>query len=513
MLLSLKELFCILVIATAIFRLSKPIALLFMTAEDFSRRRNVWFALTITAFLSPSFWLFVAVAVPVLAIAGKRDSNPSALYLLLLHVIPPMGVPVPMVGMPYLFIINNYLLLSFCVLTPAALRLIRSKEDKRILGLQTMDYCLLAYGALTAVLFVHYERPDGGLYPATVTDCARRAFVFFFGIFVPYFSISRASGNRRAILDNLASFCLSCGLMAAVAVFEGAKHWLLYADMAGRWDIPIGISFYLMRGESLRSIASAGHSLGLGDLLVVGFGVWLYLQTHVKSKVQRVAVTLLLWSGLFAAYARGAWIAAVFVYFVAAALGPRAYSRVLKSAFVGLFAALIVSLTPLGARVARVLPFFGGSVDNANIVYRDRLLDRAWQIIQESPWLGDQEALLKMQDLRQGQGIIDLVNSYIQVLLDNGFLGLTLFLAFFLIPLFKAWKATREAKRVDKDFSLLGASIVSCMLGTLLFIENGSFSGGAERVFYVLAAIAAAYSYLWRSQQRRDLVGVQRAAG
>src|ERR1700733_7107978 len=292
MLLNLKELFCILVIATAIFRLSKPIALLFMTAEDFSRRRNVWFALTITAFLSPSFWLFVAVAVPVLAIAGKRDSNPIALYLLLLHVIPPMGVPVPMVGMPYLFIINNYLLLSFCVLTPAALRLIRSKEEGQILGLQTMDYCLLAYGALTAVLFVHYERPDGGVYPATFTDCMRRGFVFFFGAFVPYFSISRASGNRRAILDNLASFCLSCGLMAAVAIFEGAKHWLLYADMAGRWDIPIGISFYLMRGESLRSIASAGHSLGLGDLLVVGFGVWLYLQTHVKSKGQRVAVTL-----------------------------------------------------------------------------------------------------------------------------------------------------------------------------------------------------------------------------
>ena len=104
------------------------------------------------------------------------------------------------------------------------------------------------------------------------------------------------------------------------------------------------------------------------------------------------------------------------------------------------------------------------------------------------------------------------MNSYIQVLLENGFVGLTLFLAFFLIPLFKAWKATTEAKRVDKDFSLLGASIVSCMLGTLLFIENGSFGGGAERVFYMLAAIAAAYSYVWRSQQRRDLVGVQRGA-
>src|SRR6202789_3770732 len=166
MILSLKELFCILVIATAIFPLIKPIALLFMTGEDFARRRNVWFLLTVTAFLSPSFWLYVAVAVPVLAAAGEKDSNPVGLYLLLLHVIPAMGVPVPMVGMPYLFNIDNYLLLSFCILTPRALRLIRSKEEKIIRGLQAMDYAILAYGALTAVLFVHYERPDGGLYPA-----------------------------------------------------------------------------------------------------------------------------------------------------------------------------------------------------------------------------------------------------------------------------------------------------------------------------------------------------------
>jgi O-antigen ligase len=502
MILSLKELFYILVIATAIFRLSKPIALLFMTAEDFSRRRNVWFALTITAFLSPSFWLFAAVAIPVLVVTGKKDSNPNALYLLLLHVIPPIDIPVPMVGMPFLFIIDNYLLLSFCVLTPATLRLIRSKEENRIRGLHAMDYSLLAYGVLTAVLFVHYQRPDGGLYPATFTDCLRRAFVFFFAVCVPYFSMSRGSGNRRAILDNLATFCLACALLAAVAVFEGVRHWLLYGEMYDRWSAAVGLQSYLMRGDSLRAMASTGHPMALGYLLAVAFGFWLYLQGHVKSKGQRLAVTVLLWLGLFAAYTRGAWVAAVFVYFVAAALGPQAPSRILKAAFVGLFAAFVVSLTPLGAKVTSVLPFLGGTVDNFNIIYRERLFDRALQVIQESPWLGDQDALLKLQDLRQGQGIIDLVNTYVQVLLDNGFLGLTLFLFFFSIPLFKAWKDSREARRVDKDFSLLGASIVSCMLGTLVFIEVASFGGGTARMYYTLAAIAAAYSYLWRSQQQ-----------
>src|SRR6202049_5202471 len=107
MILSLKELFVVLVLAAITFRLAKPIALLFIAPDDLSRRRNVWYVLTVTAFLSPNFWIFALVAIPVMAIAGRKDSNPSALYLMLLQVIPQVDVPVPMIGMPYLFVIDN----------------------------------------------------------------------------------------------------------------------------------------------------------------------------------------------------------------------------------------------------------------------------------------------------------------------------------------------------------------------------------------------------------------------
>src|SRR5262245_10431772 len=111
-----------------IFRFARPIAMRFTSAEDFSRRRNVWLALTAVAFLSPSFWVFVAVAVPLLVWAGRQDSNPVALYLLLLHVIPPIPVAIPVIGISQLFDLDNYRLLSFCILVPAALRLRRTKD-------------------------------------------------------------------------------------------------------------------------------------------------------------------------------------------------------------------------------------------------------------------------------------------------------------------------------------------------------------------------------------------------
>jgi hypothetical protein len=182
MIVSLKELIYVSVIAGIIFRLAKPIALLFIAPEDLSRRRNVWYALTATAFLSPSFWWFALVAIPVMGLAGRKDSNPSALYLMLVVVIPPIEVPVPMVGMPYLFIINNRLLLSLCVMAPAALRFMRSKDKARARGLEFMDFCLLAYGVLTTLLYVHDQAPDGGLYPGSITESLRRGFVFFFSI-------------------------------------------------------------------------------------------------------------------------------------------------------------------------------------------------------------------------------------------------------------------------------------------------------------------------------------------
>jgi len=501
----LKELIVVLVIALAVFKLARPVILIFSSQQDFSRRRIVWFVLTTVAFLSPNFWLFALIAVPLLVWCGRKDSNPAALYLFLLHVIPPIAIRVPMIGISFLLDANFYLLLSFCVMTPAALRLFRSNDGTRIREFRTMDMCLFAYGLLTAFLFVHPETADGTLMSPTFTDSLRRVFVFFFITVVPYYLISRSGFNRRALLDILASYCLGCALLAAVAMFESARHWLLYAEIGERWSAVVSFTPYLERGSSLRAMASTGHPLTLGYLLAVAFGFWLYLQSHVKSKRMRLAVTAFIWLGLLAAYSRGPWIGAVCIYFVFAALRPRAVSKLFKAAAIAIVVALLISLSPLRDKVVSVLPFLGGTVDSENVLYRHRLFDRAWEIIGENPFFGDQNALLRMQDLRQGQGIIDLVNSYVEVLLSNGFVGLSLFLSFILIAALKAWSLTKEAGKIDPDLGMLGASIVSCILGTLLMMENGSFGTASERLFYVLAGLAAAYAQLGRSQKRGDV--------
>jgi O-antigen ligase len=515
MLRSLKELFVVLVITLVIFRLARPLVLLFVKESDFVRRRNVWCALTAAAFLSPNFWIYALVAMPLLLWAARKESNPAALYLLLLHVIPPYTIRVPMVGISFLFDADNYLILSFCLMTPAALHLLSHRDTNRIRGLQAMDFFLFAYGILNAFLFVHPETAAGTIMSATFSDCLRRMFLFFFVTIVPYFVISRSISDRRAMLDLMATYCLMCCMLAAVAIFETEKHWLLYGEMAdlfasaSNYKPVSSFSAYLERGATLRAMVSTGHSLVLGYLLAIGLGFWLYLQTHVKSKAARLSVTALILLGLLAAYSRGPWFGALCIYIVFVALKPGTFSRFFKAVGVAVGLVALISLTPLREKIVTVLPFLGGMVDNQDLLYRHRLFDRAWGIIQEHPFLGDQNALLRMQDLRQGQGIIDMVNSYLGILLDDGFVGLFLVLTFISIAILKAWALTRDSRKTDPDLSTLGASLLSCIVATLLMMLNGGFGGGSGRMFYVLAALAAAYVYLGRAPRVESRSGAR----
>jgi len=501
--LRLKELLVILAIGTVVFGLGKRIAVSFMSTDDLVRRRNLWFLLTIVAFLSPNFWIYAIVAIPLMVWTGRKDSNPGALYLMLMHVIPQIFVTIPMVGVSYLFDVDNYMMLSIFVLVPTMIR--RKPEIMSPMPFQRTDFLLACYGVLQSFLYVHPEGRYGGLVEFTFTDALRKMFVFFLSVFVPYFVISRSGYPRRRLQELLACFCIGCAVMAAIAIFEGERRWLLYGDLASSWGISSPISAYLMRGSDLRAMASAGHSLALGYLLAIALGFWLYLQSHDRSKLSRLSVSALFLFGLIAAYSRGPWLGAVIIYFVFAALGKNAWKRLLQAtAFAGI-AILGLILSPLHEKVLSVLPFFGGGVDSQNILYRHHLFERAWELIMSHPLLGDQSALLEMQDLRQGQGIIDLVNSYLQVLLDNGFIGLSLFLGFMLVSLSEAWKARRTMGEIDVDRSQLGASLIACIIGTLIMIENASLGVGYERMFYGLAALAIAFS----ACRRFELSGAQ----
>jgi O-Antigen ligase len=498
----IKDLIVVLALALAIFHFARPIARHFTSDADFSRRRGVWLALTVVAFLSPTFWWFVIIAAPLLIWARRRDSNPVALYLLLLHVIPSLPVAIPVIGINELFDLDNYRLLSFCILIPVALQLRRAGNGTRIAGLRSMDVLLLAFGVLHIALYIPPDLPNHEILRDSLTNVLRRALLFVVDVYALYFAVSRGCSERGKLRDAMATFCLGCAIMAVVAVFESARHWLLYADLQLRWT-ETASRLYLERAGTLRAQASAGHSLALGYLLAIGFGFWLYLRKEVSSRWTRLAVTLLLWLGLVSAYSRGPWLGAVAVYLTFMAVGPGSFARTFKAAAVIAVVFGAVSLTPFGDRIVSVLPFFGGSVDNANVVYRQRLFDRSWELLRERPFFGDQLAQFKLEDLRQGEGIVDFVNTYADVALSYGLVGLFCFVGFALLGLMRAYRTVRETATADPELAWLGTSLVACIAGTLFMLVDSSFVLGYEKMFYILAGLAAAYAQLSASNPAR----------
>jgi hypothetical protein len=507
--LSFKEWLIVSILAGGIFALARPICLKFSTDEDYLRRCGVWCLLTTAAFFTPNFWWFALFAVPVLIWAQARESNPAALFLLLLYVVPPLSLRVPMVGISFLFNINFGLLLSFCVMVPAAFRLRDRRLPVGFKGLGAMDYLLFGYVILTVFLFVRPEISRGVLMVETPTDSIRRAFEAFFGLIVPYLVVSRSVYSRKALLEVMMCFCLACCVYAAIAVFEAARHWLLYNEMMIRWGGGAGFTFYVARLGSLRAMASTGHPLALGYLLSIALGFWLSLQHYVKSTFSRLAISALLAAGLLAAYSRGAWIASVLVYFSFTMLRPQRASALLRAIGVTVLVASLVAISPLRHSIVNVLPFMGGTADYRNVLYRERLFDREWQIVLQGPLFGDPYALLKMQDLRQGQGIIDLVLPYMTILLGTGFVGLVLYMSFFLIGLLRARATGKALARVSPGFSMVGASLVACMLGTLLIMASG---GSNDIVVCMLAALAGAYARLGRAEPVRQAGNVRGTA-
>jgi O-antigen ligase len=379
---------------------------------------------------------------------------------------------------------------ALAILVPVVWRMAQDRNSAGAFRLTALDTLILCYGALTVVQMLPHESP---------THSARRAFLFLIDIALPYFVASRACINRRALVDVLASFCLACALLTPLALFEVVSGWLLYAGIGDHWGIPRSLG-YETRGGFLRAQASSGHSLALGNLLAIGFGFWLYLRTQPGVKRRSPLVIIWLWLGLLAAASRGPWLAGLTALFVFIAVGPSGAARLVKAFLIAIPVAGAVLLSPIGSHVIDRLPFVG-TIGAENVAYRQLILAVSWEFIKENPLLGNPMVVGRLEALRQGEGIIDMVNGYVTIVLFHGVIGLSLWLGFVLGCAGKAYRMTRLNATRDADLSLLGAALIACIVAFLSMTGTGGVGPTVEKILFVVAGLAVSYGSVNRAVQ------------
>jgi len=478
------------------FLVARPVFVRFMSANDFVKRRNVWFALTAAAFLMSNFWLFVIVAVPLLGYAATKDSNPAALYLFLLLALPPLTRTVSIPGViNELLTVDHLRLLALVILAPEGIRLLnirRSIPEASFAALPRSnwtipDALILSYVILQCILTFPFQ---------SITSSLRLAFELAAFTVLPYFVISRFLNTKSRIVEAMAAFVLGMAVLIPLGVVEFLAGWVLYQGLEGRWDSG-SIMTYLMRGSFLRAQVGAGHSLVFGFALAVAFGMWLYLQNQIDSRAWRLFGIMAFIIGLTVSLARGAWLGAALTLVMFYLIGPNAIRRFTKMAVSVSFVCGAVALTPYGEKIVEFLPFVG-TTGSETIEYRQELAGMSWKLIKLNPLFGSFNYLQYMESLRQGQGIIDLVNSYAAIALAYGLVGAGLYLGFYLMVGWNCYESIRRIAGVDSDLSLMGASLLACLAGTLLMIGTVSQYLSVPSVQLAVAGLASAYAIISR---------------
>lgn len=483
----IRALIVILVLTVIVFAFARRPAQDLIAASDFTRRRNLWLTLTILAFVSHSFWLYCGLTALALSIARRREHNPLALFFLLLFLIPAVPAEIPGFGLiNYFFALDHIRLLALFILLPAFF-ILRKRPETLTFGRIWPDKLLAIYLLLSSLLYLR---------ETTLSDTLRQTFYFFIDVFLPYYVASRALKSLNDFKDAMFSFVLAGLLLAIIATFEFSRHWLLYSALLDALQVQWDMFSYLSRGDSLRASATTGQAIALGYVISVSIGFYLFIQNPVRSRIQRSLGALLLAAGLFAPLSRGPWLGTLVIISVYILTGRNAVKRITLLILAGVFSLSILSAVPGGQKIINLLPFIG-TVENQNITYRERLIENSIIVIQRNPWLGsvDYRSTPEMQSMIQGQGIIDIVNSYIGVALEIGLVGLTLFMTFFATILFSLHKAMRSLPAEQQE-RLLGRALLATLIGILATIFSVSSITVIPVIYWSVAGMAVAYAQM-----------------
>jgi hypothetical protein len=479
----------ILLLASVTFAFAyRPVCPTVIPQEDFKRRRNLWFALTLTAFISFNFWVFIAVSALLLLVAGRKEHNPLALFFFVLFAVPGISQKISGLGLiDHFFTIDYVRLLSITILFPAYLRL-RKEASVTGIGRDPADWLILAYLSVNASLMFL-----GGSF----TNALRfGVFYQFIDYFLPYYIASRSLRNLQDFRDALIAYVLAALVLSPIAAFETVFRWLVYGSIDNFLGIDWKYGKYLSRGDggALRALGPLGQPIPLGYAIMVAIGFLVFLKQSINRRLFWLLGLAVLVVGIIAPLSRGPWIGAFAMVGVLVVAGPFPMKRVMQFSIVTAVIVAVGLASPFADAIISHLPFVG-DVDEGNVTYRTRLIEISIGLVAESPWFGgvDFYNAQEMQELKWGNGLIDVVNTYIGVGLVSGYVGLGLFCAFFLSVVFRTFMHAILLADRGSELFLLGVCLTATLTGILVTIFTVSSISIISTVYWAVAGICVAY--------------------
>ncbi len=437
-------------------------------------------------FLANNFWLFLIISAIIFIYGLKKDLNPFAFAMALLFAAPLIQSQVSGFGVVnYLVDLNYFRIIAVFILLPLTLQLRKEKGAIRF-GSTTPEKLLIAYLAL-------------GLFRQILVDSTTNTLRTFLydvtDVILPYYVASRYFKTIESIRDAMASFVLAAAIMGLIGGFEFFKGWLLYSNIPGALGTEWGLGGYLMRGANLRATATTGQAIVLGYAMVVALGFYLFVSRSIVSKKLALLGLGALLIGLLAPLSRGPWMGALLLAIVYIGTGPDAGRNLAKSVFIALLVFLVALVTPYGATIIDHLPFIG-TLEAANVTYRERLFTNSMTVIMRNFWFGSYDfmstpEMLELKFTYDG-GIIDLVNSYIAIALSGGITALAAFTSFFGWIGVKLFAAIKNKPPQHAELHQLQRALIATLTAILFMITAASSIALVPIIYWIVAGFCMA---------------------
>ena len=425
--------------------------------KHFGLRMYLSLAVTLAAgFILHNALLFMVFAGVVMLVTVKSRMDALCRLVILVALLPNVDQYIVIGGL-YLTGISTPVVLSFAAIIACFIHRGRksagrfSVEDALVIVL----LLCFGYGAVRIGSFSGIER--------TLVTMA-------LSLGLPYFVYRRFVHERAETAHIVAALAGAAIILAFFGICEARMHWSIYDSIYTNQSANGFMSRNLkLRGGLLRAPASFSDSTAFALFALVGVFAVISSRRFFRNSLLwagSIALTIL---GLLAAQSRGADLGLLFGLFLLMAVRGR---YALAGAVAGggaLLVALLLALAPASPTIAA----FVGAEAHAgpDQDYRQTLLRRGLQVGMEHPLLGDDmsRVLAQMADIKQGEGIVDLVNTYLTIFLNSGLLGLGLFIGITTAIFVKLFRSSDKTDAAFIGLQMFAASALGGVLFALTF--------------------------------------------
>lgn len=457
--------------------ISASVAICFVTLpRKFSISICGLWAGIITLSLFTHLWLVVlAVIMGGFLIKDQPYENKVIYFIGLLPCLPLNPYTIPFPGLASLWALTFPRLFVLVLLLPAFLYYLGRALDGKD-RLHPTDIFFILFFLLTAVLAVRSN---------SATNMVRIFLNTFIEYLIPYFVISRFIISPGVLNWVFSALLVSAVILSILSSLESVFHWRFFADVMRNLGLEysqLTLVPYTRGGVTRGSGGAMFNPLGFAHFISLALVTLLfYYQKKILKWFPAGVLAGVFGLALFLTGSRGGQLVVIIGVYMLFYFNSQGFLKML------LAVTAVGSVGLFGVYFAAV--GWEGIDSEGSFLYRWELILNSMNAIKSNFILGSHayENDPGLQQSRQGQGIIDIVNAYLRIILTYGIVGLFLYLMIY----FSALKALAQ-KVVGYQFDHKHLLITQLVM-SMVFIVTCSLTSFIPWYIMIQMAMCRAY--------------------